>query len=106
MEVSKLRTSNENNLKQSLVYHKNEILLEDDMEEIYKELEDRYDSYLSQLLDLYEKVKFGVKKGNTLPDIDIKILVTKFQSEPPTIKTDKISFYLTMEQLLCRCSKS
>jgi hypothetical protein len=106
VEISKLRTSNENNLKQSLVYHKNELLLEDDMEEVYEELGIRYEAYISELMSLYEKVKFGSKKGNTLPDKDIKMLVTKFQSQPPAIKTEKLSFYLTMEQLLYRCSKA
>jgi len=106
IEISKLRTSNENNEKQKLVYHKNELLLEDDMEEIYEELDLRYEAYLTKLMSYYEKVKFGTPKGSELPDKDIKILVTKFQTEPPASKTDRLSFYLTMEELLYRCSKA
>jgi hypothetical protein len=103
VEISKLRTSNENNEKQKLTYHKNELLLEDDFEEIYKEMDVRYSHYVDRLMSIHEAIRFGTPKGSTLPDKDVKVLVAKYQTEPPKTKTDKLSFYLTMENLLYRC---
>lgn len=102
IEISKLLTTNENCEKQTRVYHKNELLLEDELTDVYKEMDERYDYYLSQLENLYETVRWGAPNDSDLPDMDIKKLMAKFQSEPPADKIEKLTFYLTMEELLTR----
>lgn len=105
IEVSKLVTTNENCEKQTRVYHKNELLLEDELADVYKEMDERYDFYLASLMELHEKFRWGAPCDPNLPDMDIKKIVAKFESAPPADKVEKLTFYLTMEELLYRSSK-
>jgi hypothetical protein len=105
IEKSKLRADLEVKEKQKNIYQRNEDFLEKEFEDIYPEMQERYGSYVTRLKNLYEKYSGADEDEVDLPVKDIEILFTKFTEDPPAVKTDKLSFYLTMEELLYRCQK-
>ena len=106
IELSKIRTSNQNNEKMKYKFHANELSLEDDLEEIYSELNERFDAYCNALKDIHDQYRFGKTPPKDLPMKDVSFLLSKYNAEPPKTKTDKLAFYLTLEELLYRCSKA
>jgi len=105
IEMSKLRADLDVKEKQKNIYQRNEDFLEKEFEHIYPEMDERYEFYLSRLKNLYSRYAGIDDDEADLPVKDIEILHTKWKLDPPAIKTDKLSFYLTMEELLYRCQK-
>lgn len=106
IEVSKLRTTNENNEKMKLKFHTNELSLETDLDDVKKEMLERYEEYLLDLKAYYNIHRFGKPAHESFPLKDVNFMVTKFESEPPKTNTEKLAFYLSMEELLYRCLKA
>ena len=105
IKKSELRSKIEVKEKQKNIYQRNEDFLEQEFKDIYPEMNDRYDAYLKRLKVLYGKYAGTDEKLSDLPVQDIEILHEKHRVDPPKTKTDKLSFYLTMEELLYRCQK-
>ena len=97
---SKIRMKIEVDLKQRNIYHRNEMEIEQSFSEIYDEMDNYFESYYSQLLFIYK----SNDHKETIPYKDVCMLVNKHQNNPPKIKTDKLSFFLSMEKTLYTCN--
>ena len=65
----------------------------------FKAMAENFDSYYSQLIFIKEN-----SQGNTrIPYDDVCVLYRQYTEDPPKIKTDKLSFYLSMEKTLYCC---
>lgn len=99
LEITKLRADNQVKEKLKHTYHRNELQLEDFFETIYEEMAERFDAYYYRLKFLFN----NLESCPEAPQEDIKVLVQKYEKSPPKDKTDKMSFYLSMESTLYRC---
>ncbi len=98
LEIMKLMADNQVKEKLKNTYHGNELLLEDFFKDIYEEMDERFDDYYHRLVHIMENYVDDIE----IPYNDVKTLVLKYTQSPPD-KTDKLAFYLTMENTLYRC---
>jgi len=101
LEVMKTKADNQVKEKLKNTYHGNELLLEDFFKDIYKEMDERFEDYYNRLVHIMDNYVNDIE----IPYDDVKTLVFKYNESPPD-KIDKLSFYLTMENTLYRCSKA
>ena len=109
IEISRLSTDLGVKEKQKNIYHRNELLLEQEFEDVYDEMNERFIYYLEFLNKLGNKdfsLLANQKNLDLLPMDDVFVLNTKYTNDPPATKTEKLSFYLSMEALLYRCQNS
>jgi hypothetical protein len=84
-------------------YHNKELFLENELEEIYSDMGERYDNYVDRLFHQMEYAKsVGEDLPEWYPNKDVLVLSEKLIKNPPKTKTDKLSFFLTVENLLVR----
>lgn len=91
------------------IYHRNALDMEAEFDEIFEEMNQRYDSYLSSLQKIHNKDYSEIKKvfnENELPFDDISLLLEKVRTCPPSSKSEKIALYLSMEECLYRALNS
>ena len=96
IKCSELRMDISVKTKLRNTYHRNEMELEMTFEEIYKDMEQNFGDYLNGLHHV--KVKFN--NSDPIPYQDVCKLIDKYKDFPPTVKTDKLSFFLAMENTL------
>ena len=88
-------------LKNRNIYHRNEMQLEENFKSIYEDMETNYDPYINQLQSLYSTTN----QDELSLYHDVKTLYNNFKNNPPKEKVDKLSFYLTLENLLYRINQ-
>jgi hypothetical protein len=103
LEIHRLENDNVIKEKQMNIYHRNELIFEDQFENIYEEMAERFDDYLNQLQRLHETFASTDEKDCSIPIKDVRILLNKYRTEAPKDKIERLSFYLSMESTLHQC---